>query len=82
MGIEPTTCSLGSYRSATELRPRLLDASGRLGARPGRRLFQLNYPNQLSFRRKPESRLPKITRIQSPGPVFVGMSEIESIFLG
>ena len=22
MGIEPTTCSLGSYRSATELRPR------------------------------------------------------------
>jgi hypothetical protein len=23
MGIEPTTCGLGSYRSTTELRPRL-----------------------------------------------------------
>ena len=36
MGIEPTTCSLGSYRSATELRPREGDASCRLGARLGR----------------------------------------------
>ena len=37
-GIEPSTCSLGSYRSATELRPRGRDASLWIVARLGRSL--------------------------------------------